>query len=125
MKITVIMIVFKKIKKLLKSINMDCTFGPSDKIISLTEGLTGGEICEAFRTYLGRTIRFGYYFDDFIKDYEIVSLDTESLVSETPMSNEEGIEGCFNRINDGRSWFIISSNRITFFWIYYFFFLYF
>ena len=56
-------------KKLVKSRNKDCTFGSSDKIISLTEGLTGGEICEAFGTYLWRTFRFGYYFEDFIKDY--------------------------------------------------------
>ena len=40
---------------------------------------------------------------DFIKEYEIISLDTNSLVSETPMSHEEGINGCINRINDAKN----------------------
>ena len=40
---------------------------------------------------------------EFIDDYEIISLDTNSNVSETPMSDEEGIRGCFNRINDAKS----------------------
>ena len=40
---------------------------------------------------------------DFIRDYEIVSLNTNSNVSETPMSHEEGIEGALNRINDARN----------------------
>ena len=39
---------------------------------------------------------------DFFEDYEIISLETNSLVSETPMSNEEGIEGCINRIEDAK-----------------------
>ena len=39
---------------------------------------------------------------DFFEDYEIISLDTNSGVSETPMSNEEGIEGCINRIEDAK-----------------------
>ena len=37
---------------------------------------------------------------EFFDDYEIISLNTSSLVSETPMSHEEGILGCMNRIND-------------------------
>lgn len=37
---------------------------------------------------------------DFFTEYKIISLDTNSLVSETPMSHEEGILGCINRIND-------------------------
>ena len=36
----------------------------------------------------------------FISEYEIISLETDSMVSETPMSHEEGIEGCRNRIED-------------------------
>ena len=56
-------------KKLVKSRNKDNFLGSSDKIVSLTEGLTRGEICEAISTYLMRTFRFGYYFEDFIKDY--------------------------------------------------------
>ena len=40
---------------------------------------------------------------DFVEDYEIISLNTNSKVSETPMSHEEGIEGCINRINDAKS----------------------
>ena len=56
-------------KKLVKSENKDIFLGSSDKIVSLTEGLTRGEICEAISTYLMRTFRFGYYFEDFIKDY--------------------------------------------------------
>lgn len=39
---------------------------------------------------------------DFFGDFEIKSLETKSLVSETPMSNDEGIKGCINRINDAR-----------------------
>lgn len=39
---------------------------------------------------------------EFIQDYEIVSLNTNSNVSETPMSNEEGIKGCINRIEDAK-----------------------
>ena len=37
---------------------------------------------------------------EFFEDYEIKSLETKSLVSETPMSNDEGLKGCINRIND-------------------------
>ena len=37
---------------------------------------------------------------DFIEDYEIISLNTESGVSETPIGDEEGITGCKNRIED-------------------------
>ena len=39
---------------------------------------------------------------DFIADYMILSLETNSLVSETPMSDDEGILGCMNRIRDAR-----------------------
>ena len=37
---------------------------------------------------------------DFFNNYEIKSLETKSNVSETPMSDNEGIKGCINRIND-------------------------
>lgn len=37
---------------------------------------------------------------DFIDNYKIYSLDTNSGVSETPISDEEGITGCKNRIKD-------------------------
>ena len=37
---------------------------------------------------------------DFISDYEIISLDTNSNVSETPIGDQEGILGCKNRIID-------------------------
>ena len=37
-----------------------------------------------------------HYFDNF----EIESLETNSGVSETPIGDEEGITGCFNRIKD-------------------------
>lgn len=40
---------------------------------------------------------------DFIDEYEIISLDTNSNVSETPMNHEEGITGCINRINDAKN----------------------
>lgn len=36
------------------------------------------------------------YFDS----YDIVSLETNSDVSETPIGDDEGIKGCLNRIND-------------------------
>lgn len=36
----------------------------------------------------------------FIENYEIISLDTNSGVSETPIGDEEGITGCKNRIKD-------------------------
>lgn len=38
----------------------------------------------------------------FIKNYNIYSLDTNSNVSETPIGDEEGIIGCINRINDAK-----------------------
>lgn len=38
----------------------------------------------------------------FIEEYEIISLNTDSGVSETPMSHDEGIEGCINRINSAK-----------------------
>lgn len=38
----------------------------------------------------------------FIKNYKIYSLDTDSGVSETPIGDEEGIKGCINRINDAK-----------------------
>ena len=37
---------------------------------------------------------------NFIENYEIKSLETNSKVSVTPMSDDEGIKGCINRIND-------------------------
>ncbi len=37
---------------------------------------------------------------DFIDNYEVFSLETNSGVSETPIGDEEGIAGCKNRIND-------------------------
>ena len=40
---------------------------------------------------------------DFFDDYEIKSLNTNSGVSETPITNDEGIKGCINRINDAMS----------------------
>lgn len=39
---------------------------------------------------------------DFIKEYNIYSLDTNSNVSETPIGDEEGITGCLNRIEDAK-----------------------
>ena len=36
----------------------------------------------------------------FFLDYEIVPIKTKSKVSETPISDEEGITGCMNRISD-------------------------
>lgn len=38
----------------------------------------------------------------FIEDYNIYSIDTNSGVSETPIGDEEGITGCINRINDAK-----------------------
>ena len=37
---------------------------------------------------------------EFLKDYELISLNTNSNVSETPITDEEGITGCMNRIKD-------------------------
>lgn len=39
---------------------------------------------------------------DFINNFNIYSLDTNSGVSETPISDEEGITGCKNRIEDAK-----------------------
>lgn len=36
----------------------------------------------------------------FFQEFDIKSLETNSGVSETPIGDEEGICGCFNRIND-------------------------
>lgn len=38
----------------------------------------------------------------FITKYEIISLDTKSNVSETPIGDEEGIKGCINRIENAK-----------------------
>ena len=40
---------------------------------------------------------------EFIKEYEIISLETESNVSETPIGDDEGILGCKNRILNAKS----------------------
>lgn len=37
---------------------------------------------------------------DFFEEFEIISLETNSGVSETPIGDEEGINGCLNRIKD-------------------------
>lgn len=39
----------------------------------------------------------------FIHNYYIYSLDTNSNVSETPIGDEEGIRGCLNRIKDAKT----------------------
>lgn len=36
----------------------------------------------------------------YFEDFEIKSLETNSGVSETPIGDEEGLTGCYNRIND-------------------------
>ncbi len=36
----------------------------------------------------------------YFENFEIKSLETNSKVSETPIGDEEGIAGCFNRIKD-------------------------
>ncbi len=38
--------------------------------------------------------------NEYFEDVELVSLETNSGVSETPIGDEEGIKGCFNRIQD-------------------------
>lgn len=38
--------------------------------------------------------------NQYFKDYEIISIETKSGVSETPINDDEGIEGCLNRIKD-------------------------
>lgn len=38
--------------------------------------------------------------NQYFEDFEIVSLETNSRVSETPVGDDEGIEGCLNRIKD-------------------------
>ena len=39
---------------------------------------------------------------EFIENYELYSIDTNSGVSETPIGDEEGITGCQNRIKDAK-----------------------
>lgn len=41
--------------------------------------------------------------NQYFKQFEIKSLETNSGVSETPVGDEEGLEGCFNRIKDAIS----------------------
>ena len=36
----------------------------------------------------------------YFRNFEIKSLETNSGVSETPIGDEEGLTGCFNRIDD-------------------------
>lgn len=36
----------------------------------------------------------------YFYDFELISLDTNSGVSETPIGDEEGVKGCLNRIKD-------------------------
>ncbi len=38
--------------------------------------------------------------EEYFKNFKIESLETNSKVSETPIGDEEGLTGCFNRIND-------------------------
>ena len=40
---------------------------------------------------------------DYFEKFEMISLETNSGVSETPIGDEEGITGCFNRIKDALS----------------------
>ena len=40
---------------------------------------------------------------EYFEEFEILALETSSNVSETPIGDEEGIEGCLNRINDAIS----------------------
>lgn len=42
----------------------------------------------------------GNIMNKFFNNYEIVSLNTNSGVSETPVGDEEGVLGCKNRIKD-------------------------
>lgn len=37
---------------------------------------------------------------EFFNEYKSISLETNSKVSETPIGDDEGIEGCLNRIDD-------------------------
>ena len=37
---------------------------------------------------------------DYFNDYEVISLETQSNVSETPTSDDEGLLGCHNRIDN-------------------------
>jgi len=41
--------------------------------------------------------------EQYLEEFETVSLETNSQVSETPIGDVEGIEGCFNRIEDALS----------------------
>lgn len=38
--------------------------------------------------------------EQYFKNFDVKSLETNSGVSETPIGDEEGLTGCFNRIND-------------------------
>lgn len=38
-----------------------------------------------------------------IDEYEVVPLETRSNVPDTPMSDEEGVQGCLNRIADAKT----------------------
>lgn len=40
---------------------------------------------------------------DYFKNFELISLETDSGVSATPVDDEEGILGCHNRIKDALS----------------------
>lgn len=41
--------------------------------------------------------------EQYFEEFEMISLETNSNISETPIGDEEGIEGCFNRIKDAIS----------------------
>lgn len=41
--------------------------------------------------------------ENYFEDFSIVSLDTNSGVSETPVGDDEGVQGCLNRIKDAIS----------------------
>ena len=38
--------------------------------------------------------------EQYFEEMEVISLETNSGVSETPIGDEEGIAGCYNRIKD-------------------------
>lgn len=40
--------------------------------------------------------------EKFFDKFEIISVETNSGVSETPVGDEEGLTGCFNRIEDAK-----------------------
>ena len=58
-----------------------------------------------FFTEEGKEI--GYTFTEdmpvVFEEFEIISLETNSGVSETPIGDEEGIRGCLNRIKDANN----------------------